>query len=76
MKCDVTGGEPPLSYTIRYNSSVQVLWYHGQESVSPSSKLPAGQASMDYEIPITVEVQGRYGRYLEYHLSVKVSIVI
>ena len=74
VKCDVTGGEPPLFYTIRYNSSVQVLWYHGQESVSPSSQLPAGQAN-DYMIPITVEVQGRYGSYLKNKLSVTVSIV-
>ena len=84
------GGRYPLTYNIRYQSSVNVettvtsirgnngyewiLWYNGQENTSPKTKLPAGRNDTNYTIPILVEIQGTYGGYAKVNLSVQVCV--
>ena len=91
MECkDWTGGQFPLTYKIRYQSSVTtqtsvssikdndkydwILWYHGQEQFSSSNKLPAGSPDKDYKIPVTVEIYGKFGEYVKVNLSVEACI--
>ena len=68
------GGEFPLTYKIQYQSSADewILWYQGEEQVSPWNKLPAGRNERKYMINITVEIEGKYGGYVKKNYSVKV----
>ena len=52
-----------------------ILWYYGEESVSPRSILPSGAANKSYIIPVTIEIQGRNGEYVKTDLKVQVSVL-
>lgn len=71
-----TDEEPPLTYKFHYISlsKVEVLLQYGK-SPNVSTKLPVGDASKDYEIPIDIRIadSANVGRKIQ--IKVKVTTI-